>query len=147
MVAEAQGGGITPTGPVTLHAGENYAYTANVTIPSLNDFEIQLNVYKGRNLTTAVLSYDLWVYGPTTLTYSYSQLVTFAPPCAAGEKYTFKAKLITTNPVLSFDATPVIITVSATSPEPEPEPESYLQPSKPFDLAVEAIDRDRRHEA
>ena len=136
LAAEAQQ--IVPTGPTFLYAGTDYPYTATITLPCLADFEVQLNVYKGRNLVTPVLSYDLWVYGPTSTTYSYSQPCTFSPPCAIGEKYTFKATLITTNPVASTNAAPVIITVT--------NPTSYVSPSK-CDLALEAIDRDRRHEA
>jgi hypothetical protein len=139
MVAEAQGGGITPNGPTKIHTGDTSAtYTADITIPSLQDYAVQLYLYRGAN-PTPIQSFEVWFYNPTSLTSTFSQACCISPAALLGQKYTFKANLILTNPSQTIAAANLVITVSA--------PGTYLIPSKPRDYGFAAIERDRRHEA
>lgn len=137
VVAEAQW--IQPTGPLSIYVGASGAtYSATVQLPLLQDYAVQVKVYRG-NSTTAIWCAEQWFYSPTNLTHYYSVWTSWSPNAVLGQKYTFKAKLILTNPVQVIDATPVVIFVT--------NPGTYLLPSKPSNLAFEAIDRDRRREA
>jgi hypothetical protein len=137
LAAEAQV--IQPTGPMLITSGSTGAtYTADITLPSLNDYGVQLYVYRNNNLLP-FYSCELWFYSPTSLNNTFSQSVCWTPSAFAGEKFTFKANLITTNPTVVTPAANWVKTVT--------RPTTYLEPSKTLDLAFESIDRDRRHEA
>ena len=138
LAAEAQST-ITSTGPLAIHTGDTTGtYTANITLLTLQDYHVQLSVYRGSSGTPFHTS-DTWFYSPTSLTNTFSKLVTWSPQAFLGNKFTFKAKLLLTNPVQTINAADwVVITTN---------PGTYLMPSGPSDLAFDAIDRDRRHEA
>jgi hypothetical protein len=67
---------IQPTGPNVIMAGDTYgAYTATVNLPSLQDYAVQVLVYRGTN-PTPINSFELWTYSPTSLTNYFSGLCT-----------------------------------------------------------------------
>ena len=141
VAAEAQW--IQPTGPLAIHVGQGgTTYTATVQLPSLQDYAVQLKVYRGTNLTTPIYTCEQWFYSPTQLTNYFSKAVTWSPNAIFNQKYTFKAKLILTDGSQPIDASDWIKFVTY-----PPGPGTYLMPSKSSNLAFEAIDRDRRHEA
>jgi hypothetical protein len=137
LAAEAQQ--ITPTGPMNIYTGSTSAtYSANITLPSLQDYAVQLFVYRNGS-QTPLWSCEMWFYGPTDLNNIFNQLVTWGPAAITGEKFTFKANLVLTNPVQVIPATNWVKSVT--------KPTTYLEPSKPLDMACVAIDRDRRDQA
>jgi len=137
LAAEAQQ--ITPTGPLSINSGAtSTTYSANITLLTLNDYAVQLFVYRNGS-QSPFWSSEIWFYSPTSLTNTYNQGVTWTIPAITGEKFTFKANLVLTNPVQVVPATNWVIYVTHST--------TYLEPSKSPDLAFEAIDRDRRNEA
>jgi hypothetical protein len=140
VVAEAQSPTITPTGPLSIHVGASGAtFTATVQLDTLQDYAVQLFVYRGAN-PTPIWCAENWFYSPTSLTNSYSTWTCWSPNAVLGQKYTFKAYLVLTNPSQVITATPWAKFVTT-------NPGTYLLPSKPSNSAFVAIDRDRRHEA
>jgi len=139
LTAEAQSPGITPTGPLKIYTGDTSStYTANLNLGSLQDYSVQLWLYRGAN-PTPIQYFEVFFYSPTTTTPTFSQVCTISPAAMLGQKYTFKAKLNLTNPVQTINATDLVIFVTA--------PGTYLIPAKPTDYGFAAIDRDRRLEA
>ena len=137
LAAHAQNGSITPTGPTKIYSGATCAtYTADITLPSLQDYAVQVYVYRG---TTQVYQAEVWFYSPTTTTPTFSQVCSWSPMAFLGQKFTFKANLLLTNPSQTIAAADKVITVTS--------PGTYLIPAKPTDYGFAAIDRDRRHEA
>jgi hypothetical protein len=135
LAAEAQQ--ITPTGPLAILTGNTTAtYTADVTIPYLQAFCVDVWVYRGNNPTP--VSYgEVYVYYPTTLTSSISFAGNWNPGAITGEKFKFKATLVFLG--VNYNAADKIVTVT--------RPSTYLESSRYSEFAFEAIDRDRRHEA
>jgi len=137
LAAEAQQ--ITPTGPMAINTGSTGAtYTANITLLTLQDYGVQLSVFRGNNQSPCFYG-EFWFYSPTSLNNVFSQAVNWAPMALTGEKFTFKANLLLSDPILTIPAINWLKYVT--------RPTTYLEPSKTLDLAFEAIDRDRRHEA
>jgi hypothetical protein len=135
LVAEAQG--ISPTGPNKIYTGDTSAtYTADITLPSLQSYSVQLWLYRGAN-PNPIYGIEVFFSAPTTLTPTFSQVCTISPAALLGQKYTFKANLVLGSQI--YPATDKIVFVTA--------PGTYLIPAKPTDYGFAAIDRDRRHEA
>jgi len=138
LAVEAQQ--ITPTGPLAITVGATGATaTATVVLPTLQDYAVQLKVFRGANLTTPIWTCEEWVYSPTQLTNYFSKAVTWNPPAFLNQKYTFRFTLILTDgsqPITAPDWVKFVTNYYG-----------YLESSKSSDLALEAIDRDRRHEA
>jgi hypothetical protein len=139
LAAEAQQ--ITPTGPMAITTGSiSSTYTASITLPSLQDYAVQVFVYRNGS-QSAFWSSETWFYSPTTLTANFSQCVSWVAPAVTGEKFTFKANLVLTDPVQVIPATNWVKFVTRSTST------TYVESSKPLELAFEVIDRDRRHEA
>lgn len=135
LAAEAQQ--ITPTGPMAIHTGDTTAtYSADITIPYLQGFCMEVFVYRGNN-PTPICSGQVYVYSPTTLTTNVQFLANWNPGAITGEKFKFKADLIFMGN--TYYATDKIITVTRLT--------TYIQPSKSQEFAFEFVERDRRHEA
>jgi hypothetical protein len=140
LAAEAQSPTIQPTGPLAILTGSTTAtYTATITLDVLQDFGVQLSCYRGNN-PTPFNTIEQWTYGPTSLTNYFSFAAHWSPGAITGEKFKFKAKLLTTNPVGTINATDWIVTVT------RPTTKVDLSEAAPA-LVFEAIERDRRHEA
>jgi len=137
LAAEAQQ--ITPTGPMNIFSGSTSStYSAGITLPSLQDYAVQVFVYRNGS-QSPFWSSEVWFYSPTSLTATYNQDVTWTAPAITGEKFTFKANLVLTNPVQVIPAANWIkFVIKGTT---------YVEPTKTLDSALVAIDRDRRNEA
>jgi hypothetical protein len=134
LAAEAQV--IQPTGPMAIYSGNTTAtYTADVTIPYLQPYSVDIWVYRGLN-PIAICSGTVYNYNPTDLTTSISFCANWSPAAASGQVFKFKATLNFMG--TAYPAPDKIITISRLT---------YVQPTKPLDLAMEFVERDRRHEA
>jgi ELWxxDGT repeat protein len=104
---------ILPTGPSGIRNGDASAlYSATITLDVLQDFAVQVLSYRGNN-PTPFNTIEQWTYGPTNLVNYFVYTVNIHPGPMTGEKFTFKANLITTNPPQVIPATNVIVTVTA----------------------------------
>jgi hypothetical protein len=138
LAAEAQQ--ITPTGPMVINTGATGAtYTADVTIPSLQAFCVSVWIYRGNN-PTPVSAGEVYVYYPTSLTSSISYTGSWNPGAITGEKFKFKATLT----FLGINIIAIDKIVTVTRPTTST---TSIEPSRSYEFALEAIDRDRRHEA
>jgi hypothetical protein len=135
LAAEAQV--IQPTGPMAINTGSTSAtYTADVTIPYLQSFFVDISIFRGNN-PTPFNTGTIYVYYPTELTTSISFNANWNPGAITGEKFKFKATLNFMG--VAYPGPDKVVTVTRLT--------TYIEPSKNLEFAFDFIERDRRHEA
>jgi hypothetical protein len=145
MVAEAQGGGITPIGPTAYLTGSTTStYTATITMPTPMSFKVCTYVYKNNVYQT---SFSQNVPNPGTTTYAFAQVCDVTFSVAVGDVVRYEATLFYNRTTTNALPLPVTVTQGPTRPSKSDsiQRRSGYQ-TKPSGLALQAVDRDRRRE-